>query len=89
MRRLLLLLPTTTYRADAFLQAAKRLGVEVVTVVASEQTSTLEAKRPDRLLTLDFTDPQEAVRVAARFAREYPVDAVVPVDDDTDRKSVV
>ena len=36
MPRLLLLLPTTTYRTAAFLGAARKLGVEVV--VASERT---------------------------------------------------
>lgn len=81
MPRLLLLLPTTTYRTQAFLDAARQLGVDVA--VASERPSTLERQRPGAMLTLNFRRPEEAAREAARFARVYPVDAVIPVDDDT------
>lgn len=39
MPRVLLLLPATTYRTQAFMEAARRLGVEVT--VASEEASAL------------------------------------------------
>jgi biotin carboxylase len=78
-RRLLLLLPTTTYRTEAFLEAARALGVEVI--VASEQRATLQEALPDGLLTLDFLKPDVAAREVAEFARRRPLDAVVPVDD--------
>ena len=81
MPRLLLLLPTTTYRTKAFIDAAIKLGVEVV--AASEKPSTLAQKNPANLLTLDFLDPEKAGREAAEFARQFPVDAVIPVDEDT------
>ncbi len=81
MPRLLLLLPTTTYRTKAFIDAAMKLGVEVV--AASEQPSTLAQKNPAGLLTLDFLDPEKAGREAAEFARGFPVNAVIPVDEDT------
>ncbi len=81
MSRLLLLLPTTTYRTQAFLDAARGLGIDVV--VASERPSTLENQRPDSLLTLNFQQPEAAVRDAVEFANSYPIDAVVPVDDET------
>ena len=77
--RLLLLLPTTTYRTQAFVDAATRLGVDLV--CASERPSTLEAHAPEHLLTLDFGDPAGAAAQAARFAAERPIDAVVAVDD--------
>lgn len=80
MPRLLLLLPTKTYRAKDFLEAARRLNVEVV--VASEESSTLEGLNPAGLLTLNFLQPDEAARRALEFARQYPLDAVVGVDDD-------
>ena len=81
MPRVLLLLPTTSYRTPDFLEAAARLGVEVV--VASEAPSTLESLNPSGLLTLDFRNPAAcAVRVAA-FAKAHPLDAVVGVDEDT------
>jgi biotin carboxylase len=81
MPRILLLLPTTTYRTDAFLAAARHFDAEVV--VASERPSTMEALAPAGLLTLDFGDPVRAAVDAAEFARRHPIDAVVPVDDDT------
>ena len=81
MLRLLLLIPTTTYRTEAFVQAAAKLDVEMV--VASERPSVLEAALPDNLLTLDFGDPGKSARAVAEFARRHRVDAVVPVDDRT------
>ena len=77
--RLLLLLPTTTYRTEAFIDAATRLGVEVV--CASERPSTLEELSPSSLVTLDFADPHGSAEAIARFARSRPIDAVVGVDD--------
>ncbi|MFP5261038.1 MAG: ATP-grasp domain-containing protein [Blastocatellia bacterium] len=81
MPRVLLLLPTTTYRTKAFLDAAERLGVDVA--AASERPSTLEAKNPGGLLTLNFSDPDRAALAAKEFAAGRPVDAVIPVDEDT------
>jgi biotin carboxylase len=79
--RVLLLLPTTSYRTPDFLEAAARLGVEVV--VASEAPSTLESLNPSGLLTLDFRDPSACATRVAAFARVNPLDAVVGVDEDT------
>ncbi|HZS32441.1 MAG TPA: ATP-grasp domain-containing protein [Methylomirabilota bacterium] len=79
MLRLLLVIPTTTYRTEDFVAAAAKLDVEMV--VASERAHVLQAERPDRLLALDFADPGAAARAAAEFARRHPVDAVVAVDD--------
>jgi biotin carboxylase len=77
--RLLLLVPTTTYRTADFLAAAQKLDVEMV--VASDRPSVLEADRPENLLTLDFANPEKSAETVARFARRHPVHAVVPVDD--------
>jgi biotin carboxylase len=77
--RLLLLLPTTTYRTEAFVEAAAKLGVELV--CASERPSTFEALAPDSLVTLDFGDPDASAETIARLAARRPIDAVVPVDD--------
>ncbi len=79
--RLLLLLPTSTYRAAAFVDAALRLSADLT--VASELPSTLASEQPERLLTLDFGHPGRAARQAADFAREHPVAGVFAVDDDT------
>jgi len=79
--RLLLLLPTVTYRTVAFVEAARRLGVDVT--VASERPSTFERANPTGLVTLDFADPARAAGQARAFARTHPVHGVVGVDDDT------
>jgi biotin carboxylase len=79
MDRLLLLLPTTTYRTEDFLAAARRLDVDLV--CASERPSTLEPYLPDRFLTLDFADPDRAAATVADFSRTRPLRAVVGVDD--------
>jgi hypothetical protein len=81
MPRVLLLLPTTTYRTADFLEAAARLHADVV--VASEEASTLESLNPAGFLVLDFRDPGACARLAAEFARTRPIDAVVGVDEDT------
>jgi biotin carboxylase len=79
--RVLLLLPTTTYKTPDFLAAARKLRVDVT--VASEEPSTLEGMNPAGLLSLDFRDPEGCARKAVEFARAHPVDAVVGVDEDT------
>jgi len=79
--RVLLLLPTTSYRIPDFLAAADRLGIEVA--VASEEASTLEALNPSGLLTLDFDDPAGSAERAAAFARSHALGAVLGVDERT------
>ncbi|HWP35144.1 MAG TPA: ATP-grasp domain-containing protein [Thermodesulfobacteriota bacterium] len=81
MPRLLLLLPTETYRAEDFVRAAERLGVELT--VASEEPNVLAATNPAGYLALDFDDPARAAAQAADFARRHPIAAVVGVDDRT------
>ena len=62
------------------MDAARRLGVDVT--AASEEASTLTKLNPAGLLTLNFSDPQQAARTVVEFAASYPIDAVVPVDDE-------
>ena len=76
MARLLLLLPTASYRAADFLAAARALGAEVV--VASERRLV---SMGDNQLTLDLRRPQAAAEAIAALAEERPLDAVVAVDD--------
>src|SRR5262245_40351854 len=79
MDRLLLLLPTTTYRTHDFLEAARALDVDIV--CASEKPNTLEGQLPDRFLTVDFADPDGAAATVSAFHRGHPLRAVVGVDD--------
>ena len=79
MPRLLLLLPTTTYRTAAFLGAARKLGVEVV--VASERVNVFQQAQPGRFLSFDFHRPDQAARQVVEFGATRQIDAVVGVDD--------
>ncbi|MBI4544225.1 MAG: ATP-grasp domain-containing protein [Gemmatimonadetes bacterium] len=80
MHRLLLLLATSSYRAEAFLSAAARLGVEVA--VGSEERQALAAFTTGASLTLDFADVEGSTRAIVDFARSYPLDAVIAAEDD-------
>jgi biotin carboxylase len=79
-QRLLLLMTTTTYRAHAFLEAARRLDMPVT--VGSERSQALAAANPAGHLTLDFEAPEAATRTIVECAKAYPIDGVVAADDD-------
>ncbi len=79
MDRLLLILPSATYRASDFLSAARDLGVAVT--VASERRAAMAAVMGERALTLRLSDPALAAEQIVQRARETPFVAVVGVDD--------
>ncbi len=82
--RLLLLLPSTTYRAAAFVEAARRLDVALT--VATDQASVFASgggRGREGIVTFDFADAERAAEQARAFAAGHPVAAVVGVDDDT------
>lgn len=79
MERVLLILPSATYRAADFLAAARELGVAVT--VASERRAALSEAMGERALTLRLSDPAVAAEQIAERARETPFAAVVGVDD--------
>ena len=79
MDRVLLILPSATYRAPDFLAAARELGVTVT--VASERRAAMSAAMGERALTLRLSDPGVAAEQIAERARETPFAAVVGVDD--------
>jgi biotin carboxylase len=80
VHRLLLLMTTTTYRAQAFLEAARRLDVPVT--VGSERPQALAAVNPAGHLALDFSAPEQAAHTISEFAKVYPISGVVAADDD-------
>jgi biotin carboxylase len=79
--RVLLVMRTRTYRARAFLRAAERLGVNVS--VATEREQPLARLAPGTTVSLDFSSVRHAQDRIREFAAEYPIEAVVGVDDDT------
>ncbi|MDP9347415.1 MAG: ATP-grasp domain-containing protein [Actinomycetota bacterium] len=79
MPRVLLILPTATYRAPDFLAAAASLSVDVV--VGSEAPQALSGAMGDRAVVVDLADPSAAVEEIVALHRRSPLDAVVAVDD--------
>ncbi len=77
-KRLLLLMPATTYRAADFVAAAHRLSADVV--VGSDLPQILEAFSDGGTLTLDFDDPARAIEQIKTVPR---FDAVIGVDEES------
>jgi biotin carboxylase len=79
MKRVLLLLPTTGYRNRDFLDAAGRLGVEIVAAANyCHQLAPAWGLAP--ILALHFDRPEAAAEVVLRELRARP-DAALAVDD--------
>jgi biotin carboxylase len=76
--RVLLLLPTATYRARDFLAAARRLGVDVV--VGSEEPQVVGDDGANTVL-VPLHDVDAATEAVGALDRRLPLDAVVAVDD--------
>ena len=77
-RRVLLLMSPATYRAGAFLNAARSLHLEVVVGIDLPETLSEYWHVP---LGLDFTDPSASLKTIVDYAREHPLAAILSVDD--------
>ena len=79
--RILLLMPSTSYRAKGFMDAVRRLGVQVT--VGSNHRSTLQEFSSGGMLPLEFEPIDEAVKRIVEHARRYPVSAVIGTDEES------
>jgi len=77
-KRVILLMTPATYRAGAFLSAAKRLNLEVVVGIDLPETLADYWHVP---LGVDFANPEVSVRTIVEYAQEHPVTAILSVDD--------
>ena len=77
-KRLLLLVSPSTYRAEAFMEAARTLDVEVVRGLDLPPQLADEWGAP---LKTDFSDIEAATQAIVAYAQQHPLDAIVPVDD--------
>jgi biotin carboxylase len=73
-----LLASPASYRAGAFRQAAARLDLEVVQATDTPQELVERWGMP---LGLDFAKPDAAIGVLTAYAAQYPVDAILALDD--------
>ena len=72
---------TATYRASAYMAAAEEMGVRVT--VGTDRPDLLAELNPGGSITLDYSQPEAGAGLIESFAKEFPIDAVAPVDDDT------
>jgi len=79
MARALIVLPTSTYRASDFLDAADNLNVDVV--IASDRRQALSATMGDRFLLVDPGRPSWSADRIVELAERLPLDAIIPADD--------
>jgi biotin carboxylase len=77
-KRILLLMSPATYRAGAFLSAARRLNLEAVVGIDLPEMLAEYWHVP---LGIDFADREAALRTITEFAREHPLHAILSVDD--------
>ncbi|MBI3536096.1 MAG: ATP-grasp domain-containing protein [Chloroflexi bacterium] len=77
--RILLLIGGRTYRAQSFVQAAEKLGLEVIKGIDLPK-DLAEFYNPT--LPLQFRNAEESAQQVIAYAKKNPVRAVISVDDD-------
>ena len=76
--RVILLSRTSTYRSRAFIEAAKRLDIEVVQGIDMDPTLVDYWQVP---LGVQFDYPEKAVQQIVGFVQQQPVQAIISLDD--------
>ena len=77
-KQLLLLASAFTYRADAFEQAAQRLGIPVVRGTDVPPPMLSKVSVP---LAMDYRDVPRSAALIEQYAREHPIGAIIGLDD--------
>lgn len=77
-KRVLLLFSPASYRTSPFMEAARRLGLEVVQGVDMPEALAEVWKVP---LGLDFGNVEQATRAIVDYAAKQPLHAILSVDD--------
>jgi ATP-grasp N-terminal domain len=79
MNRIILLIGGRTYRAQSFVQAAEKLGLEVVKGIDLPK-ELAEFYKPT--LPLQFRHAEESAHKVIAYAKANPVRAIISPDDD-------
>lgn len=79
MARIVLVVPSATYRAQDFVLAADALGAEVL--VASDREPALASVMAGRSVVVDLDQPELAAQAIIESGRRSGVDAIIGVDD--------
>jgi biotin carboxylase len=81
IRRIMLLMPVTSYRATEFMAAARRLDADVI--VASDHAQVLAAFVGDRSLRVELKPTDDNVATIVAHARRDSISAIIGTDDST------
>jgi biotin carboxylase len=81
MKRVLILIPTASYRAHDFVKAANRLNIEVI--IGSDQRQALSRLLPDASLALNLRKLESSVKKIRELTKKKSLDAIVGVDEET------
>ena len=79
MKRILLLMPGNTYRAKAFIDAAKKLNIDLI--IGTDQEQTLTNLLPDKYLTINFHKIKISTNQIDAFNNKTKIDKIIAVDD--------
>lgn len=79
MTHIVLILPTATYRAAEFIEAAERLGTDIT--IATEDSPPLAEGAGTAHVRIDCESPQVSADRIVQHADTQPVDAIVAADD--------
>jgi biotin carboxylase len=80
MTRVLIVLPSASYRVADFVAAGKTLRVEAV--IATDAAQVMASDMAERLVRVDPRRPEWSAGRIVEFAQRFPLDAVVAADDD-------
>ena len=78
--RVLIVLPSASYRVADFVEAANTLRVEAV--IATDAAQVMTKQKAERLVRIDARRPEWSAARIVEFAARFPLDAVVAADDD-------
>lgn len=78
--RVLIVLPSASYRAADFVAAAKTLRVDAV--IATDAAQVMAGDLAHQLVRIDPRRPEWSAGRIVEFAQRFPLDAVVAADDD-------
>ena len=81
MAHLLLLLPSMSYRGEAFLDAANKVGVSLT--IGGDAPPDFLKQSPESFIPLDLYNATTAVAAVVEFAKTAPIDVVLGVNDGT------
>ncbi len=79
MPRVLLFSNTTGYQANAFKEAAERMGISIA--LATDRCHVLEDPWQDGAIPMRFEEPQDSAEKIADFAERHPIDGIVAIGD--------